>query len=368
MKQQIKLFLTVLAGTLFFVSCSDDDAENAARLPLGSYDLGILVLNEGKFNTGNASVSYISDDFSVSQNDIFSIVNDGALLGDVAQSIGFNNDLAYIVVNNSQKIEVVNRYTFKKVATITGQLRNPRYIAFANGKGYVTNWGNPTDPNDDYIAIVNLSTQTVASSIPVTEGPEEIVASNGKLFVSHSGGYNFGNTVSVISNDAVAAAIAVGDVPKELQIVDGNLWVTCKGNPSYAPSGTTAGKFVKINPDTNAVTGELKFPAGQSAVNLEKSAISGSNLYYNIGTAIYKSALNTTILPATPTFDASAQGAESIYGFAVNNGRIYLSDAAGFTVRGKIYVFASGNQETAAGVLLNRTTVGVAPSAFYFNN
>ena len=364
--KQIKLFLTVLAGALFFVSCSDDDHAEVA--PLGNYDLGVLVLNEGKFNTGNASVSYISDDFSVSQNDIFSIVNDGALLGDVAQSIGFNDDLAYIVVNNSQKIEVVNRYTFKKVATITGQLRNPRYIAFANGKGYVTNWGDPTTPGDDYIAVVNLSTQTVTSSIPVAEGPEVIVSSNGKLFVSHSGGYNFGNTVTVISNDAVATTIPVGDIPKELQIIDGTLWVTCKGNPSYAPSGTTAGKFVKINPDTNAITGQVKFAEGQAAVNLGNSAISGSNLYYNIGTAVYKSALNATALPTTPAFDAAAQGAASIYGFAANNGRIYVSDDAGFTVRGKIYVYASGNQDTAAGVLLNRTTVGVGPSAFYFNN
>ncbi|GEP52021.1 hypothetical protein FNO01nite_26930 [Flavobacterium noncentrifugens] len=366
--EQIKLFLTVLAGALFFVSCSDDDAEDAGRIALGSYDLGTLVLNEGNFNTGNASVSYISDDFSVSQNDIFSIVNDGAVLGDVAQSVGFNNDLAYIVVNNSQKIEVVNRYTFKKVATINNQIRNPRYIAFANGKGYVTNWGDPINPNDDYVAIVNLSTQTVTSTIPVAEGPEQIVPNNGKLFVSHSGGFHFGNTVSVISNDAVSSTIAVGDVPKELQIVDGNLWVTCKGNPSYAPSGTTSGKFVKINADTNAIIGELKFPNGQAATNLGSSAISGTNIYYNIGTAVYKCATDAPVLPTTPAFDAAAQGAASIYGLAVNNGRIYVSDDAGFTVRGKVYVYAAGNAEFAIGVLLNRTTVGVGPSAFYFNN
>jgi len=357
-----------MAGALFFVSCSDDDTKDAGRVPLGSYDLGVLVLNEGNFNTGNASVSYISDDFSVNQNDIFSIVNDGAALGDVAQSIGFNNDLAYILVNNSQKIEVVNRYSFKKVATITGQVRNPRYIAFANGKGYVTNWGDPYDPNDDYVAIVDLSTQTVTATIPVAEGPEEIVSNNGKLFVSHFGGYHYGNTVSVISNNTVSATIPVGDRPKELQIINGSLWVTCKGNSFYAPSGITAGKFVKINPDTNAVAATLTLADGQVVANLGTSAISGTNIYYSIGTSVFKCATDATVLPTIPAFNAADQGAASIYGLAVNNGRIYISDDAGFTVRGKVYVYAAGNAEFAIGVLLNRTTVGVGPSAFYFNN
>ena len=361
-----KLILSLFAGALFFVSCSDDDAADAKRIPLGSYDLGILVLNEGNFNDGNASVSYLSEDFSTVQNDIFSIVNNNALLGDVAQSIGFYNDLAYIVVNNSNKIEVVNRYTFKKIQTITTQIRNPRYIAFANGKGYATNWGDAGNPNDDYVAVIDLATNTVNNTIPVAEGPEQIVENNGKLYVSHAGGYNYGNTVSVIANDAFLTAVAVGDVPRELQIVDGNLWVSCKGLPSYAADGPTSGKFVKIDLATNSVSGQLQFPTGTATTNLGNSAISGSNVFYTIGTSIYKSALNAASLPQTPLFEVTNDNIPSIYGFAVNNGRIYVSNVFGFDVSGKIYVFNSGENGTA-GTLLHSQTVGVGPSAFYFN-
>jgi len=364
--KQIKLFLTLAAGALFFVSCSDDDA-NRESTPLGSYDYGVLILNEGNYDRGNASVSYLSQDFSVAQNNIFSIVNNNLPLGDVAQSIGFYGDLAYIIVNNSRKIEVVNRYTFQKVTTITENINNPRYIAFDSGKGYVTNWGDPANPNDDYVAIIDLATQTFKSAIPVAEGPEQIVSNNGRLYVSHSGGYNYGNTVSVISNDAFLTPITVGDVPDDLYVIANDLWVNCKGNSIYAPGGATKGKFVKVNLLNNTVVGGIEYGSGSSIVNLENSAISNGFLYYNIGADVYKTSLSATILPDTPIFNVSSQGTNSIYGFAVYQNRIYISDASGFTAAGKVHVYESGDNDTVAGTFLKTTTVGVGPSAFYFN-
>lgn len=368
----MKLFLTVLAGALFFVSCSDDE-ERITTDPSITYNHGILVLNEGNFNDGNASVSFIAEDFSFNQNNIFGVANNNRPLGDVAQSIGFYEDLAYVVINNSQKIEVVDRFTFKRVATITDQINNPRYIAFLNGKGYVTNWGDPGNPQDDYIAVIDLTMQTVSSKIPVVEGPEQIIENNGKLYVSHSGGHNFGNMVSVVTGNT-ARTIRVGDVPDELHIVNEDLWVSCKGKPSYAPSGATKGKFVKIDLVTGRVSGELKFEQTSAFVNLGNSAISGTNLYYTIGTAIYKFDLTaeplpetTLTLPETPLFDVSAQNISSIYGFAVHKGRIYVSNAFGFNVAGKVHIYGSGETGSTAGSLLNTTTVGVGPSAFYFN-
>ena len=82
----MKLFLTVLAGALFFVSCSDDDVERGTADPAITYNHGIVVLNEGNFNDGNASVSYIAEDFSINQNNIFGLANNNRPLGDVAQS------------------------------------------------------------------------------------------------------------------------------------------------------------------------------------------------------------------------------------------------------------------------------------------
>jgi hypothetical protein len=39
-------------------------------------------------------------------------------LGDTGQDVGLYNDLAFVVLNYSNKIEVINRYTMVHVATI----------------------------------------------------------------------------------------------------------------------------------------------------------------------------------------------------------------------------------------------------------
>src|SRR5688572_249838 len=117
-----KLILTAIAGSLLFVSCSDDDNKD---VPSGAYDNGILILNQGGFGKGNASVSFLSEAMTI-ENNIFSTVNSGDLLGDTGQDMGLEGDLAYIVLNVSNKIQIVNRYTFAKVGTITTGLTNPR--------------------------------------------------------------------------------------------------------------------------------------------------------------------------------------------------------------------------------------------------
>ena len=173
-----KLVLVTLISSVFFASCSDNDNEN--ETPLGSYDNGVLILNQGGFGNGNASVSYLSDDFTTQQNNIFSLVNPTITLGDTAQDMGFYQNLAFVVLNASNKIEVMNRYTMAHVATIATGLNNPRYIAFANGKGFVTNWGDGGSTSDDYVAVFNLSTYAVITTIPVAEGPERIIENDTK--------------------------------------------------------------------------------------------------------------------------------------------------------------------------------------------
>jgi len=67
--------------------------------------------------------------------------------------------------------------------------------------------------NDDFVAVIDLATNTVESTIPVSEGPEHIESIDGKLYVSHKGGYGYGTTISVIdAANTVASTITVGDV------------------------------------------------------------------------------------------------------------------------------------------------------------
>src|SRR5690625_3238126 len=163
------IFLWSLMILALTVSCnSDDDAQLVQDTPSNNFTNGVLVLNEGAFMSGNASVSFISNTGEI-QNNIFSTVNNRAL-GDVAMNIDFYEDLAFIVVNNSNTVEVVDRFTFESKATIAGELYNPRYFKAYNGLGYISNWGDGNDANDDFIAIVDLNTFDFNSKIYVVNG------------------------------------------------------------------------------------------------------------------------------------------------------------------------------------------------------
>nr|WP_294780347.1 DUF5074 domain-containing protein [uncultured Flavobacterium sp.] len=355
MKNFKRIFLAVLVSSTFFVSCSDNDDEN--REPRGNYDGGVIILNEGNNGTANASVSYLSTDLQV-ENNVFSTINPDKVTGDTAQNIGFNGDNAYLVLNGSNKIEVVNRYTFKSIATITTKLVNPRYITFSNGKGYVTNWGAPGDTTDDYVAVLDLSSNTVTSTIPVKEGPEKILENDGKLYVTHKGGWGFGNSLTIInaSTNTVITNFVVGDIPSALVKDNGTLYVLCDGMPYYAPT-ETPGKIVKINLNTNAITSTINFTGITHPGFLD---IEDNKLYYTVGNSVYTAPTSTTTLPATALF--KVEEITTLYGFAVEDDKIYLADALNYSDPGDIYIYST------AGAFNKTFSVGILPNGFYFND
>jgi hypothetical protein len=345
-----------ICGIFFLSSCTNDD--EATDTPLGAYDNGVLILNQGGFGNGNASMSYLSNDITVFQNNIFSLVNPSIVLGDTAQDVGFYNDLAYIVLNGSNKIEIVNRYTMAHVGTISSGLSNPRYIAFVNGKGYVSNWGNGSSSSDDFIAVINLTNNSLLSPIPVAEGPERMVVNNSKIYVAHTGGFGFGSTVSVLNTTtSVVSSIAVGDVPNSLEIVNNNLYVLNGGKPSWSGS-ESSGSLTKINLLTDTVFNTINFAASTHPSNLE---IENGDCYFTIDSDVFKMAVTSTVLPSSPIFSTTDQGVYGVYSLAVKNNKVYVGDAVDYSSNGKVHVY------TVTGDLVSTQTVGVIPAGFYFN-
>ncbi|MFD2727324.1 YncE family protein [Hyunsoonleella rubra] len=348
-----KLLILALSIGLFYTSCSND--EDTIIIPKGDYENGILISHEGNFGMGNASVSFVSYDLNAVENDVFNNVN-SELLGDTAQSIAFNGDLAYIVLNVSNKIEIVNRYTFESVGTIKTGLNNPRFIAFLNGKGYVTNWGDGSNASDDYLAIIDLSTNTLnGTTISVEEGPEEIISNGSNIYVAHQGGWSQNNKVSVIngSSDTVSTTITVGDVPNSLQLDNsGNLWVLCGGKPSWT-GDETSGQLFKVNTGDNTTT-SIDFAATEHPNFL---TIENGILYYYLGGSVYKMSTASTTLPS----NAEITGL-SFYNMTVHGGVLYAVDAKDFASEGALTSY-----DLSTNTEINSTTVNIIPGGIYFN-
>ena len=94
----LKSITCLLITTLLFTSCSSDD--DTVILPLGDYENGILITNEGPFQNGSGTISFASDDYTTMDHQIFSNVNSSDL-GSIVQSMGFNDDNAYIEVGRA---------------------------------------------------------------------------------------------------------------------------------------------------------------------------------------------------------------------------------------------------------------------------
>ncbi|MFV8225989.1 DUF5074 domain-containing protein [Christiangramia aquimixticola] len=352
-----RLFSLFMASTLLF-SCSSDDDCCPVSVPESDYEKGIIVLNEGNFGSGNASVSFLNTDTGTINNAIYVSVN-GIDLGDTAQSIEIHEELAFIVVNVSNKIEVVNRFTFKNLGTINSNLDNPRYVEVVGDEIYVTNWGDGMNKDDDFVAIYNLSDFSFKEKVAVAEGPEKVMAYNQNLYVAHKGGFGYNNIISVLdsSSKEVAKEIEVGYLPNSMVIEGSNLFVLSSGKPAYADE-ETAGSLSFINLSTNELMETKTFQSiSTHPANL---IFSNGSYYFNVDKAVYTYKIGES-LPSAPQFVLN--DVDVLYGLEVKDERLYIaSPNSDFTGNGKLNVY-----DAVSGNLLNSYSAGINPNSIYFN-
>jgi len=341
-----KLFLVALFGSVLFVSCDDSDGDSDA--PLGAYDNGMFVLNEGSPSAG--SITFIGNDLTTIQQNVYGAENGGDGIGGYVQSIFFKDEKAFII-SGSNKITVVNRYTFKLIDKVETGLAAPRYGVVVNGKAYVTNQATFGSLTDDYVAVINLSTYEVESTIAVNAVAERISEENGKLYITN-GTYGNGNSVTVINpaTSAIVKTINTGISPVSFEEENGILYVLCS---NY----NDASKIVKINVSTDAIVGEIAFPA--TLVNAQNLNIEDGKIYFSVNSNVFSTALNSTSVSATPLFTSTAT---TLYGLTVEDNKIYVTDAKDYQSDGKAFIYST------SGTLQKEFTVGLIPNGFYFND
>jgi major membrane immunogen (membrane-anchored lipoprotein) len=348
----MKKIIFMCFTALLIVACSSDDDNTQSEYVPAAFAKGILITNEGPFNNGSGTITYVSDDYSTVAQNIYRNVN-GSALGNIVQSMGFNGDNAYIVVSNSQKIVIANRYTFESVDSITTGLDNPRYFVSVSGnKGYVSNWGDPNNNADDYVAVLDLRNNSISATIPVSFGPERILAANNKVYVAHQGGYGQNNLISVISGNSVESTITVGDVPNSMVVSGNNLYVLCGGNPSYT-GAETAGSLVKVDIATGQVSQTFSFGSTEHPSSL---TLDGTNLFYNLDGKVYKVDTTSISLPGADIIDGN------FYTLQAKEGKLYAADAKDFASKGSLVIYDLSNNQQ-----IQDFQTGIVPGGIYFN-
>ncbi|RZK74078.1 MAG: YncE family protein, partial [Pedobacter sp.] len=338
-KIQLGLFIAI-----FLVSCRKDEtiflstATNVA-VPKNDGNIeGFYLLNEGNMGMNRASIdlfNYRTGDYTV---DIYSERNPTVVkeLGDVGNDIQIYGNKVYAVINCSHKIEVIDKWTTKRIKKI--DVPNCRYMAFDKGKAYVSSYAGPVaiDPNAELGFVAEIDTATLEIKRKVTVGyqPEQMVVHNGKLYVANSGGYrvpNYDRTVSVIdlATFTEIKKIDVGINLYGMQVDSrGDIYVSSRGDYYNTPSNL----FV-IDTKTDEKKSILDLPVlGMSLVDdllyfysVEWSYITNSNkITYGILDTKTKKIISDKIIT-----DGTDQKIMIPYGLEVNpeTKEIYVTDA-----------------------------------------
>lgn len=323
----------------------------------------VFIVNEGNFNTPNGAVSIFNTASKrVTDVDIFKTANNRPL-GDNVQSMTAVDTLGYVVVTQSNKIEVVSLPSFKTVKrtvkTISG-LKKPRYFAAASAtKGYVTEW-------IDYgvkgqVSVINLSTNTVTKTIPLSGNyPEQLLLAGGKLYVANSGG----NTISVINttSDTEEAVLTVGDAPNSFALdQNGRVWVLCSGRAGYDanydidPATSTKGVLISFLPTAPTAVQRLEFASTVGFPKQLQQDGGKGQLYFTYAKGVYRMSINDKTLPTTPLIR------RSFYGLGVDpkDNTIYGAIAP-YSTAGKFIRYQT------SGTAIDSFTVNILPNGFVF--
>lgn len=227
------LFLTALCAltlTVGFTSCNDSDTHSwrdGSKVDLPDYRG--FILSEGTMNKNNSHLFFVNPATGETYaEDIFEAQN-GIKLGDTANDIiTYNGDL-YIIVNVSKMLwKLSGAGVMQASYSFNDELGEPRNIVAYNGKLYVTCYGG-------YVVRFDANTLAIEAKVKTDANPEQLVVYNGKIYCVNSG-YGSGHTMSVIDiNDfTTATSIECPANPFGLQAGFGKLYIL-----SYRPDYTT---------------------------------------------------------------------------------------------------------------------------------
>ncbi len=348
--------LIALFSTLIILSACKKPAEDTT--PAGNYNSGIFIVNEGPYGSGTGTISHFNKNDNVVTNDIFQKANDFPL-GNIVQSITIFDDKAYVVVNQADKIEVVQTSNFKSKGTITG-LVQPRYIIQVSAtKAYASIWG--TSGLDGAIKIIDLTTNTVSSTITTgRKGMERMLKKDDLIYTTCKGGWANDSVVNLINSttDLVESNIEVGPNPDGMvEDADGNIWVLCIGKfKSDYSALEQSGRLVQINTTTNTVDKTFTFSstsAQPTGLTIDQNK---TKLVYVYDGKVYTQDITATSLQNTVIIN------KSFYNLGVdpNSNIIYAADAGNFSSAGKV------ERYNINGTKMNELNVGIVPGNFFF--
>ena len=344
-KHRINHVTCIIFFAITILALNSCKKEEESPAPVTSSNPGFFIVNEGNYTWGNSSLSFYDDITGEIQNQVFYRVNN-VPLGDVAYAMYIYNEKAYITVNNSGRIYVIDPFTFKHSGTLQG-LVSPRQILFLTEQTALI-----SDLYDTRITVFNPSSLTIINTIETGNSTEGFAISGNNIFVTC---WSFQNRVLVINklNLAIIDTLIVGIQPKWAKTdKNGTVWILCDGGYQGNPAGFENPSFYTINTDLQ-VEKRIEFPSAQYATYGFDMNPAGDSLFV-ICNGVSAFSVNDTVFPQQQIIPANGR---NFYGIRVHptSNKIVLTDATNFSSDGKACLYSTSGQ------LLGSWTTGINP-------
>lgn len=354
------LVYLVRISCFFIFSLSLFSCEIDGQSPIGvdegepsrDYQNGFFVVNEGNFSWGKGTLTFIHQngiDKGRVENNIFERVNNEPL-GNVAQSMTIHNGKGYIVVNNSQKVEVVNPTTLERIATITN-LHSPRYfIGINDSKAYVTTIYR------DLIYVIDLQNNRITKEIRTTDWTERMAKLGDYIWVTSQEA----DKVWVIDtrNDEIVHTITTPTSAKWVVAdeAQNRIWILATGSDTERARLITS-SLSDVRSSESRVFDEEDKPKFLSIYNNNLYWISENNLYQLSSFQI------DSRLPQTAFIEGLGTVNTLIYNAVISpkNGRLLFADALDYQQEGYIFEYDLQTKRE-----IERYKVGVIPNDICF--
>ena len=355
MKLKSILFSTLAASTLLF-SCSSDpdfiwsDGEYIPEASDGNGMLGFYILNEGNMGANKCTLDYFDYRSKSYIKNIYAEYNPNVPLelGDTGNDMAVFGQYLVIVVNGSHKIEVLNAYTAKREGQVN--ISSPRYVASDGKYVYASSYVGGNDGRGT-VSKIDIESLSVIETCEVGFQPEEMVITEGKLYVVNSVNLStseYDNTISVIdlSTFTKVADIEAAINMNHLKIDEyKNLWATSRGNYYDIPASLVllskqGGEYAKVK----------TYDMATSNLAINKNSLYSYQVTYD---ANWNATNNFTVSnidvngiignPAQFIDSSVAASIDAPYCIAVQpyDGSIFITDAKNYISSGKLYCFNS---------------------------
>lgn len=362
MKKYLLSIAVLMAATISFTSCDDDDDCQTCPPPATIVQNGVYVINEGSYYSQiNGTLDFLGYDvakgtYSMTRN-IFESVNGRSLGGTPNDALIVGDSVLCIAVADENRVEFVNTTTKKADAAVS--IDNPRELAYESGSNYLY-----VSSYTGKVYKIDMTTRTIAGeSEKVGANLEGIAVAGNKLYVCNSCNPDYTYNKNVVELNASTLAknqdIEVVDNPVDVINAGDAIFILSMGNYGDKPATVQMLKDGQLSTIGNAIM--MAYDANLKRLYMVN--VIYNNEDYTIKRRDYMVYdLNTN---TTSTFLQEAS-AFLPYSIAVNpvNSDVFISaqvesaeypGSASYNTDCKLYRY------TSAGILLGTYDCGVNP-------